>query len=404
MGRGRQRLQKLSLCGQFALSLSLLSGTGLFIHSLWQLNHVQLGFRTDHLLTFYLNPNSLAGDPQQAEIRAYYRRMVERLNSVHGVLSTAVMAWRPLDSLGLQVTFALADQPNGRNLSQQPKADFQMLTPSSIRTLGIQLLAGRSFDGSDTASSVRVAMVNDRFVKRFFPHLNPLGQRLLMEDQTSNARPGKLIAWQIVGVFQTVRTRSVREANPEIDVDFWQSGFPVAAIAVRTLGNPNAMVKQIHNAVNEVDPDVPLAMTKTMSELRNASLVSDHFATTLFSSFASLALFLSTIGMFGVVAFSAGQRSREIALRLAVGATRTDVIAMMCRESAAIAGTGMLFGCAGAFLVGSAIRATVFETSPVEWPVSITAAVLLLFCSMVASFLPAWRASRLAQWSVLTSA
>jgi putative ABC transport system permease protein len=338
VSKGRRHLQRLLLVAEFALSLTLLAGTGLAMHSLWLLTHVNVGVRIDHLFTFYLIPNSLSDGATQTKIHAYYRRVLDSVEKVPGVRSTAVMAWRPLEGLNMQTPFSIAGEPAFKNPSEQPLADFQEISPGFLTTFGVQLLQGRGFAATDTADTPKVVMVNEEFARTFLRGRDPLKERILMQDLASG---GKSVAWQVIGVFRNVRTLGPRKANPEIDTDFWQSGFEYEGIAVRTAGDPAAMQKRIAAAVNRADPDIPLAMPKTMRDLRDEAYASDDFSTTLFGTFAILSLSLAAVGMYGVIAFSVAQRSREIALRVAVGATRLDVVRMVLLEGAMVAGVGL---------------------------------------------------------------
>jgi len=269
-----------------------------------------------------------------------------------------------------------------------------MVTPGYIDTLGIRVIKGRAFDEHDTEANVRVAMVNEFFVNRFLPGVDPLTQRIMMNEQRPGAPPGNPVEWKIVGVFHNVRGAGTREDYAEINVPFWQSPWPRVSMVVRTDGDPKVAIKSIAAAVNSVDPDLPLAGVRTIDEIVSESLAIDRFSVVLFASFGALGLLLAAVGIYGVMAFGVAQRTHEFGVRLALGAQRRRVIGLVLKEGTILAVVGGLIGLAGAYLVGRAMQSTLFGVAAVDVRAFGAVFSLLLISAWLACLLPALRASR----------
>ena len=247
-------------------------------------------------------------------------------------------------------------------------------------------------------------MVNEVFANRFLKGVDPLQQRVVMERVIpGEGKLGPPTEWQIVGVFHTVKSRGSREDNPEIDVPFWQEASPVAGIGVRTAEDPAAMIKTVAAAVNAVDSQAALALTRTMEQVHDQALANDRFAVILFASFAAVALVLATVGIYGVMAFSVTQRSHEMALRMALGATRNRVIALVVKEGLVLACVGLGLGLMGAYFVERAMRGILFSVSAIDFSTFGAVGLLLLLVALLASCLPALRAASVETMQFLRS-
>jgi putative ABC transport system permease protein len=392
-GSGRHRLRRILVVGEFALALALLTGAGLAIHSFWNLTRVDLGLHTDHVHTFYLPvPDARPKDP--AQISVYYHQMIDSIQSVPGVLDVSVGTGLPLRGMGFGMPFTIAGQPDFADPSQRPNAGFGMVTPGYFKTFGIQVSRGRSFTDQDNAASVHVAMVNENFVQKFFKDKDPLQQRLMVEELIPGVtKLGAPISWQIVGVYHNVRSRGLREDNPEIAIPFWQIPWPSATIGVRTSGDPALMLKSIAAAVHSVDPQIALAQPRTMDEIKNLILSGDRFTMVLYFSFAVLALLLAAVGIYGVMAFTVAQREHEIGLRMALGASRNHVLSLVLKEALLLALVGLSLGLVGAYFVGRGMHSTLYGIGSIDFGAVSIVAFVLLSAAMLASWLPARRAA-----------
>jgi predicted permease len=393
-GAGRHRLRRSLVVGEFALALTLLAGAGLAIHSFWNLARVDPGFRTDHILTFNLAiPEKRLMQPEQ--MVAYYKQLVERIESLPGVIRAEAATGMPLQGTNFGMPFTIAGKPVA-DPSARPGAGFQMVTPGFFQTFAIQMTKGRAFNDQDTASSVRVAIVNETFVNRYLSGVDPLSQRILVEQLIPGVtKLGPPIEWQIVGVYRNTHNGGIRSAGfPEIDVPFAQSPWPQASMAVRTTGDPAQMSKSIAGAVHSVDPDLALAGVKTMDQIVSESLVGDRFTTALYISFATVALVLAAIGIYGVMAFAVAQRTHEIGLRMALGASQDHVLGLILKEGILLAAIGLGIGLVGACFVGRAMRGLLYGVGTIDVAAFSAVAVTLFVAALLACYVPANRAAK----------
>jgi len=394
IGAVRHRVRKALVVSEFALALTLLSAAGLALHSLWNLSHVDLGFRSDHLLTFGLEPPK--EEPYQSDhIVGFYRDALERIESLPGVVRAEAATGMPLQGTNFGMPFSISGQPVS-DRATRPGAGFQMVTPEYYDTLGIEIVKGRRFTEQDSAASPRVAIVNETFVRRFLQGMNPLRQRLVIDQIVpGEMKIGASVEWQIVGVSRDSHNGGIHGSNfALIDVPFQQSPWPGASVVVRTTGDPASMSKSISGAIHSFAPDVPLEEIRTMDEIVDRSLVDDRFLTALYGTFASIALLLAAVGIYGVMAFAVAQRTHEIGLRIAFGASRDHVLGLVLKEGLILAASGLAIGVGGAFLTGRVMSGLLYGVGSVDSVAFITVAVTLLAAAFGASYIPARRAAR----------
>jgi putative ABC transport system permease protein len=391
---GRQGLRRGLVVVEFALALTLLSGAGLVIHSFWKLSRVDLGFRQDHILTFDLPiKNDRFANPELNN--AFYRQLIDKIGAIPGITAVSASTGMPIIGTNFGMPFNLAGQAVDDPSSRQG-AGFNMVTPEYFRTFGIRMIVGRTFTEQDAAGGVPVAVVNETFLKKYLSKVDPLTQRIVVEQLIPGVtKLGPPIEWQIVGVYHEVHNGGVRrEGFPEIDVPFWQSPWPHAGLAVRTFGDPAGMTKSINAVVHTVDPELPLDEVKTMDQLVHESLASDRFSTVLFASFAGLALLLAAIGIYGVMSFAVAQRTHEIGLRIALGAGPQQVLRLMLGEGMLLALIGLGVGLAGTYFVGRLMKTVLYQVNAID-PAAISAVTaVLLLSALLACYIPARRATQ----------
>jgi predicted permease len=272
-----------------------------------------------------------------------------------------------------------------------------MVTPGYFETFGIRVIKGRHFTDQDTASSARVAMVNETFANQYFSDVDPLTERIVVSQLIpGSTQSGPEVEWQIVGVFHNTRGGEGLRGNdsPVIYVPFWQSPWPRASVAVRTAGDPERITRSLAAAINSVDPDVPLAGVKTMDQILSETLSFDRFGMVLYGSFAALALLLASIGIYGVMAFTVAQRTHEFGIRMALGAAGGQILSLVLREGVILAFFGLGLGLGGAYLVGRAMQSTLYGVSALDLGAFSAVAGALLAAALLACFFPARRASR----------
>jgi predicted permease len=388
----RRNSRRVLVIAEFSLALTLLASGSLALKSFWNLTRVDLGIRKEHVLSFQLPvaDQRLKGAEQ---IRSYYQQMIEKIEAVPGVRKAAAMTGAPARGPSFGMPFSIVGQP-AVNPSERPGAAFQMATPGYVDALGIRVTRGRSIDERDTATSPRVAMVNEYFAKRYFNGLDPLTQRIAVEELIPGGTLGSPVEWQIVGIFHDVRGAGFRQEYPEIAVPFWQSPWPQTSMVVRTDGDPKSVMKGIAAAVNSVDPDLPLAGVKTIDEIVEESSAIDRFSVVLFTSFGILGLLLAAVGIYGVMSFGVAQRTHEFGVRMALGAQRTRVVKLVLKEGTILAFTGALIGLGGAYLVGRAMQSTLYGVGVMDARAFGAVACVLLVAAVLACLVPAWRASR----------
>jgi putative ABC transport system permease protein len=394
VGSGRHALRRTLVIVEFALALALLAGAGLAIHSFWNLARVNPGFRTDHLLTFDLPvPQGRLTTPQQ--MISFYQQLQDKVQSLPGVISAGVGNGMPLTGPRMGMPFSLQGQEVA-DPSSRPGAGYELTTPGYYRTIGIEMAQGRAFTDDDRSGSVRVAMVNQAFADKYLKGMDPLKQRLMIEELIPGvAKLGPVVPWQIVGVYRNVHNSGVRDdGSPEIDIPFWQTPWPQAAMIVRTSSNPEAMTKSIAAVVHSLDPDLPLANTKSMDQIAAESLVGDRFVSSLYGTFAFVALLLAGIGIYGVMAFMVAQRTHEIGIRIALGADQKQVLQIILKEGLKLAVIGLGIGLVGACVVGRAMRSTLYGVGSVDATAFAAVAMVLLASAMLACYVPARRAAK----------
>ena len=406
-GHGRRRLRHALVVVEFALAVTLLAGAGLMILSFWNRTRVDLGIRTDHILTFGLPVNNERFS-SAAEIDGFYRQLLERLQAVPGVAAASVSSGLPLLGLGVPRTFSVVGRPEDQR-SLRPSVGVRMVTPEFFETFGIRMVQGRALTDRDGMSAQRVAVVNERFVRLFLDGRDPMGQRVAMDDivaQTGNrvlaggipmsgAASGSRVEWHIVGVFRDVSNveQFGEPKAPEMYVPFAQSPWPQAMVAVRTTTRPELLRSSLAAAVNTVAPALPLVDVRTMEQIVGERLAPDGFNIVLYGGLAALALVLATLGIYAVMAFTVVQRTAEIGLRMALGAGHNQVRLQILREGATLATGGLVLGLVGAYALGRAMQAMLFGTGALSVPVVLVAGLVLLGAALVACYVPARRAS-----------
>jgi putative ABC transport system permease protein len=389
---GRHVLRRGLVVAEFALALSLLAGGGLAIHSLWNVEHVNLGFRSDHLLTFDL-PVAKGRLTELAQITTFYRQLLDQVQALPGVTSVSASEGMPLQGVRFGMPFQIAGKEVA-DMSQRPGAGFNMVTPQFFQVFGIVMEKGRAFTDQDLSGGVPVAVVSDAFARQYFADVDPLSQRILVEQLVPGVtKLGPPQAWQVVGVYRDVHNGGLKGNFPEIDVPFWQSPWPQASIAVRTANDPESLSKSISGIVQSMDPELPMANIRTMDQIMDRSMSGDRFMASLFGGFAAVALLLAAVGIYGVMSFAVAQRTHEIGLRMALGAGQGRVLALILKEGVILAGIGVGLGFAGAYGVGKVMHSLLYSVATFDSAAFGVAATALLLAGMLACFIPAHRAT-----------
>ena len=390
-GAGRHRIRRILVVGEFALALSLLTE---------RTRHPQLleshQGRSRH--KHYEYSNLLAARAGLAPERSSANcRLLPADGCQHqasGVIDAAVSTGLPLEGTNIGMQFTITGQPEFADPSQRPGAGFDMITPDYFKTYSIPVLRGRAFTDQDTAATMRVAMVNKKFADKFFAGKDPLQQRVNVEELIPGvAKLGPYISWQVVGVFNNVRAGGFRDDFPVIVVPFAQTPWPGANIGVHTAGDPATVFRSISAAVHSVDPQIALAEPRTLEEIKSRNLGADRFIMTLLGTFAFIALLLAVVGIYGVISFTVAQREHEIGLRIALGASRANVMSLVLKEALILAVIGLGIGLVGAYFIGRGLHSAVYGVGSIDYAAIAVVSLVLLSASLIASWIPARRAA-----------
>jgi putative ABC transport system permease protein len=373
---------------QIAVALVLLVGAGLLLRSFTTLTRVDVGIDTRNLLTFDLVLSGPRAAAPPARI-AFYNDTLDAIRALPGVRNAGAAVTLPIggDEYGLQYTVEGQPVPSP---AEQPSAGFQIVTPSYFTTMGIPLLNGRDFQSSDTSDAQPVAIVSESLARREWPGENPIGKRVRVGRDESNP-------WMtIVGLVGDVRHQGPAAApRPELYQPFTQNPFSWMAFVVRAPGDPRSLVPPIRAAIARLDATQPISRASTMEEHVERSLARPHFMSTLIGAFGSLALLLAIVGIYGVIAYSVAQRTREIAIRSALGARRSDVLRLVLFKALWLSAVGIVAGLAASAALTGVLAGQLFGVTPTD-PVTYAVVVALLIAvALAAGAIPAARAMRI---------
>ena len=391
----RRRLRSLLIAGETAFSFVLLVGAALLIRSFLRLQEVPLGFRPDGVLTAGMSlPRAQYAKPEQW--RGFYGSLVERLRSEPGVESAAAALPLPLAGGGLNFAFTIEGRAEESAGANDKTANYTSATTDYFRVMGVPVAAGRTFDERDAPGAPQVCVVSSAFAHRYFPGEDPIGKRLVFGFQEPVAR-------EIVGVVGDVKRDGLAlPSQPEMYVPFAQDPWWAAYAVVRTSGGDPARLSSAMRAdVQAVDPTLPIESVAPMRSFIDDSVAQPRFRTTLLGLFGAAALLLAVLGIYGVISYSVGRRTREVGIRLALGAAPADVLRMVLAEGLAVVGLGLALGLVGAFLATRSLSSLLFEVSRLDAGSWAGVAALLLLAGLAASWLPARRATRVDPVSAL---
>jgi predicted permease len=373
---------------QVALSTLLIAGAGLFIRTLINLNHIDPGFRTDHLLLFGINPPSKTY-PAPQDV-ALHHRLEDAIRAVPGVEAVALSDIAFISNSRSNDSFHVEGVPQRGDANND--SDVVDVGPDFFNVMGIPIIAGRAFTLHDAESTRPVAVITQSTAQKFFPHQNPIGKRFNTDD-----RPGELIWYEIIGVAADTRYNSLRRKPQSLHFDLYRQQHSIggATYIVRTSMPPEAITPSLRAAVQRIDRDLPLIDIRTQQQQIDSTTQQERVFASLTVGFGILALALACVGIYGIMTYTVTQRTNEIGIRLALGAERTHVRAMVLRESAWLTVIGIVTGLTATLALGRLVKSMLYGLSPND-PISLTAAALLLLAvALSAAWIPAARASRI---------
>ncbi len=391
VGKNTTGARRLLVVSELAFAVVLLVSAGLLIRSYMQLQRVEPGFDPEGVATFGLSL-PVAKYPASANLDAFVSALLLRLEAEPGVESAAVAFGLPFTSeLDVLTGFRREDQPEPDSASM-PSASMRIVSADYFKAMRIPIRSGRLLDRRDTSTAPEVALINERAAQRFFAGVNPIGQQIRVSAQV--ARSAHNGPKTIVGVVGNVKYRGLDEETPaEIYLPYDQYQVDAFTVAVRTSADPMAIVPSLRRDVAALDPLLPLANMRSLASLVDASVVERRFTMLVFLAFAVVAATLSAIGIYGVLAYLVTQRTKEIGVRLAIGASPSGVVWLFVREGLILTTVGLTAGLVGALAAGQWIRALLFGVTPADPTTFAGVGCALALAAMLATYVPARRAA-----------
>ena len=387
--RARRMLGSLVVV-EVALSLVLLAGAGLLIRSFIRLQNVNPGFRAEGLLTARVSLPGARYDSDQ-KIAGFFEEVLTRVRAIPGVQSAAGVSFLPLSGPGIGTGFYRTDRPQPAP-GEQISTEVRPVTTNFFKTMGIPLIEGRDFTAADGIDAPLVCVVSTGLVQRAFPGENALGKRILV-----NAGRGEGIHCEIVGVVGDIKMGSLEgETRPAVYSPHTQLVMGLMTLVTRTGMEPTSLVSSVTGAVHAIDPQLPVADVMTMQDVVDATISRPRVVAVLLTAFAVMALLLAAVGVYGVMAYSVAQRTQEIGVRMAFGATPDSVFRMVLTHALKLVGIGVVAGLAGAGALTRLMKTLLYETEPIDPLTFGLTAVVLVAVATLASYVPARRGTRIA--------
>src|SRR2546423_1524163 len=389
-GSKGNRARSLLVIGEVAVSFVLLIGAGLLINSFFHLRNLDPGFRADHLLTMKVDLSE-GKYPDRERRAAFFDEVMRRVRELPGVQSAAVADNLPLTFNGNSMTIGVegvTDPPPG----QRPDVIFRAIGPGYFNTMAIPIVGGRDFTDQDKADSKDVVVISEKTAQHFWPGQDPIGKRLKPGSSTSKSE------WrEVIGILKEVRQKDLI-APPKMQMYFsYRQPKEIAAnpLLVHTTIAPMSLAGSVRNAIWSVDKDQTVAQIDTMDHIVTEAVARQRFSMVLLGVFAALALLLASVGIYGVMSYSVAQRTREIGIRMALGAGRADVLQMTVGQGLKLVGAGMILGLGAAFLLTRVMATLLYGISATDPITFIGISVVLLAVAILASYVPALRATKI---------
>jgi putative ABC transport system permease protein len=391
-GAGTRRAQRVLMVAEIALSFVLFIGAGLLVKSFHQLTAIQPGFDAQGVLTARV---ALPLDQYQSVDlqRAFFQRLVEKLQVLPGVTSAGATASIPMRGNVMMSTVQVEGQPpTDFGVANVPIARVNSVTPGYFAALRVPLIEGRLLDARDGVDAPNSVVVNQAFVQRFFEKEDPIGKRF---TAALVARTGGSKTWTIVGVIGDTKQRGLAsDIMPEVTASALQWPLFMMTVVLRTSVEPTGMVSAVRKEVSDLDKNLPVFGVQTMDEMLSAEVAAQRFNAGALAGFAGLAVLLAGVGIYGVMAYAVGQRTREMGLRMALGAAQSSVLRMILNQGLRLAAIGVVLGVASSFGLTRLMRGLLFGVKPSDPATFVFVTGALLLVALAACWIPAWRATR----------
>jgi putative ABC transport system permease protein len=383
-GRKRATMTTALVVSQVALSLLLLIGAGLFLHSFVRLLRVDPGFESSNVLTMNLSLSTTKYAKPDQQI-AFFDEILRRVSGVPGVRSAATSAALPLSVV--RITPVLPEGQPEVPLAQRPFVDIEAISPRWFQTMHVPLLGGRAFTNADQAQSPPVVVVNETFARQYWPNENPVGKHVMVGRRPQPA--------EIVGVAADVKNKGLAEGTqPQLYLPFPQLPWSDMYLLVRTDVLPLSIAGAVRAQIAAVDKDQPVIKVQTVDEIMNSARTEPRFLLMLVGVFSMTALALAVIGIYGMLSYAVAQRRQEFGIRLALGANPHDLLRLVLRRGLALATTGIVLGLAAALLLTKFVGSLLYKVGTRDLITFVAAPAIFLVVALLASYLPARRATR----------
>jgi putative ABC transport system permease protein len=396
----RSRLRPFLVAAEAALATMLLIGAALLVRTFAQLTRIELGFRPDHVLTLRVGLPARRY-PSAAQTSVFYGDLLRRVASLRGVSSAGISSLVPLGGGGSEGEFipeGFTPDPNGPGWG----CTFGAVSGGYFQAMGIALVRGRTFSEHDSPANPLVIVVDESAVERFWPGQDPIGRRVAFEARGESPGDPQIVWREIVGVVRRVRHYDLTSENDRFQVyvpytqpPLYYRTLPAMALMVRTEGDPSAATASIRSQVAALDPDLPVYLVRTMTEYVASTLEQPRLSMAVLAAFGGLGLVLAAVGIYGVLSYAVSQRTREIGIRMALGATRSSVLAAVVGKGALLSAAGIAAGAAGSLAAMRLLSDLLFGVTPTDPATYILIPLLLLAVAAAAALIPARRATRI---------
>lgn len=389
-GSSHQRLRGALVVAETAMGLVLLVVAGLLLRSFYRMLSVDPGMNPHGVLTLTFDlPDKKYTEKQQID---FYTQLLPRLQSIPGVTSAAAVTPLPLSGNGAIITFQIEGHPVPR--AEEPSADIKVVTPNYFHTLNVPLVSGRDFTVHDDEKALQVVIVNQAFAQRYFPNENALGKHIRPGASNRGEPPMR----EIVGIVGNVKNRKLNVQDlPEYYLPDTQLNFGSMTVCLRTSVEPHSITSAVRSVVSSMDPDLPLYDIKTMDEYLSGTLATPRFQAMLLEVFAGLALLLTAIGLYGVIAYAVAQRTHEIGVRITLGATRGNVVQMVLKSGLQLTAIGVAVGVVFSLIASrfaTSFSNLLFGIKPTDIVTLASVVAIVVMVSLLACYIPAYRASK----------
>jgi predicted permease len=390
VGAGTHRVRSALVIGEIALGVMLLIGAGLLLRSLNRLAHVDLGFDPNHLLTASFDLSETRYNPDQQD--RFVLDLLSRLKNLPGVTAASGAMPLPLSNNAWTISFNWPDHPVPEE--NEPSANVYLASTGLFEAMKIPLIRGRTFEDRDQRNSAPVMIVTESFARKFFRDQDPIGRKITIGAGEGPSRD-RYKTREIIGVVGDIRTNKLdKTPDAAYYIPISQLMWGTPTLVIRTAADPATVAGNIHKILNAMDPDVPLYEIRTMGEYLAVDLGRARFQATLLGLFATMALILTAVGLYGVMSQAVAQRTHEIGVRMAMGATRESVLAMVLSRGTTLTVIGTAIGIVGALALARLIESLLYQIPPRDPTTYLTVSLILGLVAIAASYVPAHRAAK----------